>query len=129
MAHQVSFKTNLFVTFFFCYPKHKIVFQVEWEYPAISNGKEVVNGISWTAKFQVYAEVNTRTTVQNAIVFTAVVAIVVQSITVISLLQNDISKTHIDLNLAKDVLRIKKAQHIMLTVLTTTFVYLPVSKI
>ena len=50
-----------------------------------------------------------RATVQNAIDLVTVTVKVVPNVTVISMLQNDINKTHIDFNLAKDVPRIKKA--------------------
>ena len=54
MTHQMSLKTGVFVTFFFCYPKHKWEYL---EYSATSHGKGIVDGIDGTAKSRVYAEV------------------------------------------------------------------------
>ncbi|GBN44817.1 hypothetical protein AVEN_133510-1 [Araneus ventricosus] len=81
----------------------------EWKYSATPHGKGVVDGIGGTAKSRVYAEVKARAIVQNAIDFATVVTKVVPNITVISMLQNDIDKTQIDWNLAKNVPGIKKA--------------------
>ena len=84
---------------------------LEWEYSATSYGKGIVDVTGGTVKSRVYAEVKAkRATVQNAIIdFAAVVVQVVPNNTVFSVLQNDINKTHTDLNLSEDVPRIKKA--------------------
>ncbi|GBL91652.1 hypothetical protein AVEN_71310-1 [Araneus ventricosus] len=82
----------------------------EWKYSATSHGTGVVDGIGGTTKSRVYAEVKARRAiVQNAIDFAPVASKVVPNITVISMLQNDIDKTQINWNLAKDVPGIKKA--------------------
>ena len=81
---------------------------LEWEYSATSHGKKVVAGIGGTAESRVYTKViERRATVQHVIDF--VIAKVVSNITVISVLQNSMNKTHIDLNLGKNVPRVKKA--------------------
>ena len=81
---------------------------LEWEYSATSYGKGVVHGIGGTAKTRVYAKVKAkRATVQ--IQLTLLQLLKVPNIIVISVLQNDINKTHTDLNLSEDVPRIKKA--------------------
>ncbi|GBN30684.1 hypothetical protein AVEN_116731-1 [Araneus ventricosus] len=109
MAYPVSLKANLFVTFFVSKIQKRLS-AFKWKYSAISHGKGVVDGIGGTAKFRVYAEVKARIAiVQNAIDFAKVAAKVVPNITVISMLQNDIDKTQINWNLAKDVPGIKKA--------------------
>ena len=107
----MSLKTNLFVTFFsFLIETQKCFSGFEWEYSATPHEKEVIYGISRTAKSWVYAEEKARwATVQNTIDFATVTAKVVQNITVTSVFQNDMNKTHIDLNLDKDVPRIWKA--------------------
>ncbi|GBL80060.1 Pro-Pol polyprotein [Araneus ventricosus] len=102
---------NKFVTFlFFLLSKiQKRFSDFEWKYSSTSHGKGVVHGIGGTTKSRVYAEVKARRAiVQNAIDFTTVAAKVVPNITVISMLQNDIDKTQIDWNSAKDVPGIKK---------------------
>ena len=81
----------------------------KWEYSATSHGKGVVDGIGGTAKSRISAEVKARRArVQNAIDFGIFAVKVVPNVTIISVLQNDINKTHINLNLAKDVPSIKK---------------------
>lgn len=60
--------------------------------------------------YVVYVKVKARRAiVQNAIEFATVATKVVLNVTVISILQDEINKTQIDGNLAKDVLRTKKA--------------------
>lgn len=106
-----EFKNKFICYFLFLLSKMQKRFSgFEWKYSATSHGKGVVDSVSGTAKSRVYAEVKARRAiVQNAVDFATVAAKLVPNITVISMLQNDIDKTQIDWNLAKDVPGIKKA--------------------
>ena len=61
MAHQVSLKTNLFVTFFsFVFQTQKCFSGFEWEYSATPHGKGIIDGKYRIAKSWVYAEEKAR---------------------------------------------------------------------